>query len=102
MCLTLDESILTKFRDIFSRYNEIKKVVIFGSRSRGDNKVNSDIDIAIFTNDGVSGKLYAEIDEIAGIYKVDIVDMYSLHNEKLRHNIEKDGVEIYPARAGLK
>jgi predicted nucleotidyltransferase len=69
--------------------------VIFGSRARGDNKYNSDIDIAIYTD----GELYSgfgqDLDEAAGIFKTNIIIMERLSNDNLRRNIERDGVEIY-------
>ena len=36
-----------------------------------------------------------KIDREAGIYKVDIVTVSGQTNEKLRQNIERDGIEIY-------
>ncbi|WP_256201111.1 hypothetical protein [Thermoanaerobacter thermocopriae] len=35
------------------------------------------------------------MDEAVGIYKVDIVEVGRLHNDKLLENILKEGIEIY-------
>jgi len=77
--------------------NEIlkKAVIIYGSRARGDFKSTSDIDIAIFGEGDLSPELYFEVEEAVGIYKVDIVEVNRLHNEKLFENILKDSIEIY-------
>jgi hypothetical protein len=40
-------------------------------------------------------ELYLELEDAAGIYKIDMVDMGRLHNERLHKNIEKNGVEFY-------
>ncbi|WP_165414395.1 nucleotidyltransferase domain-containing protein [Clostridium estertheticum] len=43
----IDEKLVVKLKEIFEKYKEIEKVILFGSRARGDNKYNSDIDICI-------------------------------------------------------
>jgi len=36
-----------------------------------------------------------DLDEAAGIYKIDVVDMSGRADEKLRQRVEREGVEIY-------
>ena len=36
-----------------------------------------------------------EIDDAAGIYKIDVIDMLSLNNESLRQRIEEASVYIF-------
>ncbi|WP_061309272.1 nucleotidyltransferase domain-containing protein, partial [Clostridium botulinum] len=47
--MNLDIEIVNSIQDICKRYNFIEKVIIFGSRARGDNDVKSDIDIAVYS-----------------------------------------------------
>lgn len=94
----ISDTIIDRLREVFAKYPEVERVVIFGSRARGDNKCNSDIDIAIFAEGGISGALYADIDEAVGIYKVDVVDISVLNNNRLRKNIDGQGVEMYSAK----
>jgi predicted nucleotidyltransferase len=51
-----DDPILTRFRvDLEKAYGaRIERVVLFGSRARGDARPDSDYDIAVFLNDFVS------------------------------------------------
>ena len=95
MPLGISEDILVKLEDVFFRYAQVQRVVVFGSRARGDYKYNSDIDIAIFADEDLGASLYADIDEAVGIYKVDIVDMAKVKNDKLIKKISSEGVEIY-------
>lgn len=95
MRLGISEDILAKLVDIFSRYGQVRRAVVFGSRARGDYRYNSDIDIAIFADKELAAGLYADIDEAVGIYKVDIVDMATVQNDKLIKKISSEGVEIY-------
>jgi predicted nucleotidyltransferase len=91
----LSISTLEKLVEVMKRSKTVKKAVIFGSRARGDYKYNSDIDIAIYTDGETYSGFLSDIDEAAGIYKIDVIDMDKLTNKKLRSNIERDGVEIF-------
>lgn len=95
MMFGLKDEIIEGIRNVFIRYPEVKRVVIFGSRARGDYKYNSDIDLAVYCEGNIPSELWLDLDEASGIYKIDVVDMTSLSNEKLRQQIEEQGVEIY-------
>lgn len=41
------------FINISKKYSDIKKVVLFGSRARGDNEERSDIGLAIYCNSSI-------------------------------------------------
>ncbi len=62
---TANPLILSKFRaalnDLYG--NRIERVVLYGSRARGDARPDSDYDIAVFLND--LGDRWAESDRIA-------------------------------------
>jgi predicted nucleotidyltransferase len=91
----LEEKKISKLTSIIGKYKAVRKAVIFGSRARGDFEYNSDIDIAIYTNgESVTG-LSQELDEAAGIYKTNLIIFEKLNNEKLRENIERDGIKIF-------
>lgn len=91
----LAEKTLANITSTFMSHQNIKKVVIFGSRARGDYQDNSDIDLAVYAEGGLPYGLWSELDEAAGIYKIDLVDMANLQNEKLKSNIETQGVRIF-------
>ncbi|OEF99130.1 nucleotidyltransferase [Vulcanibacillus modesticaldus] len=95
MMYGLHENIIVQIKNVLSKYEDINKAVIFGSRARGDFRYNSDIDIVIYAEGKVSSRIWLELDEAAGIYKIDIVDMNSPINEELRKRIEEQGIEIY-------
>ncbi|MTV48393.1 nucleotidyltransferase domain-containing protein [Heliobacillus mobilis] len=96
----LNESVTLALTDIFSQYPEVEQVIIFGSRARGDYKKQSDIDFAIYHRGDLSPSLYLDLDEAAGIYKIDVIDMKTIHNEDLRSKIERDGIEFYRKKSG--
>ena len=93
----LNDDLLKELVEIISKYEEINKAVIFGSRSIGDYKYNSDIDIAIFTrsSESLRSSVLEDLDEINTLYKFDVVEFEKIDNEKLRQNIIEQGVEIF-------
>ena len=79
---------------LFARKHEVRKVILFGSRARGTHTERSDIDIAV--NGGDFDSFYWEIKEnIYSLLTFDIVELDSGVSDKLKREIEKDGVIIY-------
>ena len=73
----------------------ISKIVLFGSRARGDNGPKSDIDIAVFgCRDFPMFSLDVE-DEVQTLLKFDIVNMDRKVSEELKEAVQRDGVVIY-------
>ena len=74
--------------------NEIQKVILFGSRGRGDYKEGSDIDIAILG--GNYTKFTLDIEErTSTLLKYDVVNMNGHVQQDLLDSIKKEGVTIY-------
>jgi uncharacterized protein len=79
----------------------IQKVVLFGSRARGDYRKTSDIDFAIYTNNATHSQqnlIEYQIQEMPILLKIDILFMDRVSKEKLIANIEKDGMIVYETR----
>lgn len=76
--------------------NSNYKIVLFGSRARGDYKETSDIDLAVL--DEISRdeqyKIMNDIDLLDIIYKVDIVFVDKNTKKELIESIQRDGVEF--------
>ncbi|MBE3568904.1 MAG: nucleotidyltransferase domain-containing protein [Bacillales bacterium] len=76
----------------------IQKVVLFGSRARGDYRKTSDIDLVIYTNNATCSQqnwIEYQIQEMPTLLKIDILFMDRVSKEKLIANIEKDGMVVY-------
>ena len=72
----------------------MEKIVLFGSRARGDNTERSDIDIAVWGGSYID--LYNDIEENnVTLLSFDIIDMNSHISSALKEEIERDGVVIY-------
>jgi predicted nucleotidyltransferase len=85
--------VLDEIRNLAYKY-DVKKVILFGSRARGDFKRTSDIDIAVDGGDFVRFALDVD-EETSTLLKFDIVDLKRNIQEELRESIEKEGVVIY-------
>ncbi len=72
------------------------KIILFGSRARGNFRKNSDIDIAvdIELNFRERRKLKERIYDISGLYSVDLVFLDSI-DEKFKEKILEEGRILY-------
>lgn len=87
-----------KIINVFQQYpKEIEKVVLFGSRARGDYKVTSDIDLAIkFRSDeDCFHQIWADLNELNLINTIDLINYSEISNHKLKSYIDTDGKVIF-------
>lgn len=84
------------FHDIkkFAVKHNIKKIILFGSRARGDHYERSDIDIAVSGGD-FDGFYFDTMENAYTLLLFDIVDLDAEISGELEKEIEKDGVVIY-------
>lgn len=72
----------------------VEKVILFGSRARGDHWRASDIDLAVLGGDIVNFAL--DVDEkTQTLLEYDIVDLGGPVSEEFAEEIRRDGVVIY-------
>ena len=89
---------IQELQNFCSSNNLVYKVVLFGSRARGDHRKTSDIDLAIFTNNASHTQqniILQTINEMSTPLKMDVLFVDRLTKEKLIFNILNDGVLIY-------
>ena len=74
-------------------------LVLFGSRARGDNRYNSDIDLAVYgMPEGSRSNFWMDCEDLPTLLKFDIVHITDGMNPAFLANIEKDGVTLYAAK----
>jgi predicted nucleotidyltransferase len=91
----LPERILQAIIEKLEEKESVTRAVIFGSRTRGDYAYNSDIDLAVYCEGDLPAGLRLDLDEAAGIHKIDVIDMNDPLDDTLRQSIKEKGVEIY-------
>lgn len=84
---------------------EIEKASIFGSRSMGNYKRGSDIDIVIYGTDitgEILNQINVELNEKQPIpYECDVVHYETLHHEGLKEHIDSFGKIFYSSSSIL-
>lgn len=96
MGFDLNPKVITGIKTIAEKY-PVSKIVLFGSRARGDNTKKSDIDIAIYTLPEFAnrGHFASDIEDLETLLKIDTVFINEDTDEKLIKNIQKEGIVIY-------
>jgi predicted nucleotidyltransferase len=97
MLFGLPDSAMQKINAVFSQYEFIEKVVIYGSRARGDFRKGSDIDLVIFGKLDQMDKIRiaGQIEDLPIPYLVDISLFSNIKNENLIEHIERIGKVFY-------
>lgn len=92
----LPERTLNELLDYFKSNINIEKVVIYGSRAKGNYRKGSDIDFAIWITDNENSRnVYWDLEELPTPYKFDVTDYKALTHEALKNSIDKDGKIFY-------
>ena len=93
--------ILAEVADIIARFLPDARILLFGSRARGDAKQTSDFDFAIDAGSKIAldviARIEGEIEELHTLKSVDIVDLNRV-NPAFKTIILKTGVNIYDGR----
>jgi predicted nucleotidyltransferase len=93
----LSEKTVDLINKIFFGYTKIDKVIIYGSRARGDYKNGSDIDLTIVGDISVEDcvNIAGLIDDLPIPYMCDISVLAKIKNENLVEHIHRVGQVFY-------
>ena len=93
----LDSKVTVALKTVFSKYQAIEKVLIYGSRAKGNFREGSDIDLALVApglNLSDMLKIENEIEELMLPYKVDLSLFHLIENSDVVEHIRRVGVEL--------
>ena len=93
----LSDGIIGSINQVFSKYAEIEKVLIYGSRARGDYRNGSDIDLTIIGDLSFEDREHISglIDDLPIPYMCDISIFRDIKNQNLIEHIERVGQVFY-------
>ena len=93
----LKESTITKINNIFSLYPSIDKVVLYGSRAKGNYRNGSDIDLTIFGEVTYSqlNQIETQLDDLLLPYTIDLSLFNQIDNVDLIDHINRVGKVFY-------
>jgi predicted nucleotidyltransferase len=98
----LSDKVIEEIQDVFRRHIEVEKVLIFGSRAKGNYRAGSDIDLAVIGNNidyRLILKIGCEIDSLELLYGIDLLDYQSKKNTPIGEHIDRVG-QIFYERLG--
>lgn len=93
--MNLEKRIVDEIKDIASKYKNINKVILFGSRARGDNSIKSDIDLAIYADSSIVEFIEDIEMNTHTLLEFDFSDMNVVCDEVFIEQIKKEGIVIY-------
>lgn len=96
----LSDSVIKELQNVFRRHANIRKVLIFGSRSKGNYRTGSDIDLAIADSKIDYRQLLdiqCEIENLELLYSVDLLDYESKKGTPIGEHIDRVGQVFYEA-----
>ncbi|MCF8241586.1 MAG: nucleotidyltransferase domain-containing protein [Melioribacteraceae bacterium] len=93
-----ESEILTSAVQILVQFLQPERIILFGSRAKGTGYSGSDFDLAIETDKNIDNKslrrVKEEIDLVAGLHKIDIVEMRKIDTE-FKEIILESGRVVY-------
>lgn len=88
---------IDKIKNVFSQYATIDKVIIYGSRAKGNFKESSDIDLTLLGKLDLKSinKIEQSLDDLLLPNKFDISNYYQIQNKELLEHIGRFGQVFY-------
>lgn len=97
------ETVLAQLREVFAATPGVERVVLFGSRAKGNARTGSDIDLAVM-GQGLGSRDLADLDnrldDLLLPYKIDLVLYEHIDNQDLREHIERVGIVLFASENG--
>ena len=89
----IKQNIVEEIVQLAEKYG-VEKVILFGSRARGDYKERSDIDLA-FCGGNSSDFILSVDEETSTLLEFDVIDLDKPVREELLESIHKEGILLY-------
>lgn len=94
----LTDAEIDKICQVFSQYEKVEKVILYGSRAKGTYKPFSDVDITLVGENLTRNDLNAVVlalDDLLLSYEFDVSILSQLKNDHLMEHIQRVGITIY-------
>ncbi|MCW8840372.1 MAG: nucleotidyltransferase domain-containing protein [Gammaproteobacteria bacterium] len=94
----LSEETIRQINTVFAAHPEIERVILYGSRAKGNYRPGSDIDLTI-TGEPLSltqlARIEEELDDLLLPYKIDLSELRRIESSDLREQIHRVGRTFY-------
>ncbi len=91
-------NVIASIKQIFANHPQISKVILYGSRAKGNYRSGSDIDFTFFgegLNQSIMNKVSCELDDLLLPYTFDLSIFQHIENPDLIAHIERVGKVFY-------
>ncbi len=86
--------------NLFKKYPQIHEVILLGSRTKGNFREGSDIDLAL-KGENLDSRLLTQLEmdyeELNLPWKLDLILYHQIQNEDLKDHIHRVGVTVFKA-----
>ena len=93
----LTHDVIQRIQNVFLYFPQVEKVILYGSRAKGNYKPGSDIDLTFMGADmnlKVLNEISLQLDELYLPYTFDLSIYHHIQNTDLLEHIERVGVEF--------
>lgn len=94
----LSKAVFLILQSMFAKYPSVERVVIFGSRAKGNYRAGSDIDLVVIAptmSQSDFALLRSDLDDTSILFKMDLIHWDALSNQLLKSKIMAEGVAFY-------
>ena len=92
----LSESVVRKICDVFKRYPQVEKAVLYGSRAKATHKTGSDIDLTLHGGTDLTLHVLLRIaDDLLLPYTFDLSIFHDITDPDVTEHIRRVGVTMY-------
>lgn len=98
----LSERAIAQIRAVFSNHPEVEKVILYGSRAKGNYKPGSDIDLTLLGTEltlAIVEQIQSELEEGPLPYRFDLSIFSQITHSDLIEHIQRVGVVFYEKRS---
>lgn len=102
MNIGLEQKDIDEILNIAAQFSEIEKVIVFGSRAKGNHTKGSDIDLAI-SGENITPATLVKLSERLNSesmlpYFFDILHYENINNNELKDHIDRIGKILFPKK----
>ena len=101
----LSESVSQKIRAVLTRYPQVGKAVLYGSRAKGDYRNGSDIDLTLCGGAdltlSVRHRIAVELDDLLLPYMIDLSIFRDISDPDMVEHIQRVGTTLYERQQQL-
>jgi len=94
----LSPETLSKIKNVFKSHARIEKVILYGSRAKGNFRNGSDIDLTLVGKSLTTSELFKienELDDLLLPYKIDLSILHNIENPGLIKHINRIGLLFF-------